>query len=99
MTDMLISDAAFAARPWPHRRSETSRRVLMRGHGGVTVGSSLSQAVGRSVYLKINAELQLQVLGRKVEFLAPEEARLASVRTDDYPKDWDMWKREVMRKR
>jgi ribulose-5-phosphate 4-epimerase/fuculose-1-phosphate aldolase len=93
MTDMLISDAArgkalaeaLGAKP----------AVLMRGHGGVTVGASLSQAVGRSVYLRINAELQLQVLGRKIEFLAPEEARLASARIEDYPKDWDMWKRKA----
>jgi ribulose-5-phosphate 4-epimerase/fuculose-1-phosphate aldolase len=97
MTDMLISDAARGKALAQSLGDKPA--VLMRGHGGVTVGSSLSQAVGRSVYLKINAELQLQVLGRKVEFLAPEEARLASVRTDDYPKDWEMWKREVMRKR
>jgi hypothetical protein len=60
------------------------------------VGSSLSQAVGRSVYLKINAELQLQVLGRKIEFLAPDEARLADAYNANFPKDWDLWKRKVM---
>ena len=97
MTDMLISDPTRGRALG--QTLGTKAAVLMRGHGGVTVGSSLSQAVGRSVYLKINAELQLQVLGRKIEFLAPDEARLTGARTEDYPKDWDMWKRKVMEKR
>jgi ribulose-5-phosphate 4-epimerase/fuculose-1-phosphate aldolase len=67
--------------------------VLMRGHGGVVTGNSLYQSVGRSVYLKVNAELQVQVLGKKVVFLSPEEAKLTS--NVDYPKDWEMWKRKV----
>src|ERR1700736_6629120 len=96
MTDMLISDPTRGRALG--QTLGTKAAVLMRGHGGVTVGSSLSQAVGRSVYLKINAELQLRVLGRKIEFLAPDEARLAGARTEDYPKDWDMWKRKVMEK-
>ena len=52
---------------------------------------------GRSVYMKVNAELQIQVLGKKVAFLAPEEAKLTS--NVDYPKDWEMWKRKVMGQR
>src|SRR5579863_8858902 len=67
--------------------------VLMRGHGGVVTGNSLYQVVGRSVYMKVNAELQIQVLGKKVTFLSPEEANLTS--KADYPKDWEMWKRKV----
>jgi ribulose-5-phosphate 4-epimerase/fuculose-1-phosphate aldolase len=67
--------------------------VLMRGHGGVVTGNSLYQSVGRSVYLKVNSELQVQVLGKKVNFLSPEEAKLTS--NADYPKDWEMWKRKV----
>lgn len=93
MTDMLISDMTRG-----RALAETlgcASATLMRGHGAVTVGTSLSQAVGRSVYLKINAELQIQVLGRPINFLAPEEARLASLRTPDYPKDWESWKRKV----
>lgn len=97
MTDMLVSDATRGS-----ALAETlgnAAAALMRGHGGVTVGTSLSQAVARSVYLKINSELQIHVLGRPVDFLAPEEARLAELRTRDYPKDWEMWKRKVMQNR
>jgi len=94
MTNMLVND---------EKRGKALAKALggasaslMRGHGGVTVGSNLSQAVGRSVYLKINAELQAQVLGRKIASLAPEEARLAASGNQDFPKDWDLWKRRVL---
>lgn len=94
MTNMLISDAA---RGKALAQSLGDRAAaLMRGHGGVTVGTNLSHSVGRSVYLKINAEMQLQVLGRKIETLAPEEARLAEAGNQDFPKDWDLWKRKVI---
>ncbi len=96
MTDMLVSDMSRGS-----ALAETlgcASATLMRGHGAVTVGASLSQAVGRSVYLKINAELQIQVAGRPIRFLTPEEAHLASLRTSDYPKDWDSWKRKVSQK-
>jgi ribulose-5-phosphate 4-epimerase/fuculose-1-phosphate aldolase len=96
MTNMLVNDA--------NRGKALARTLggasgsLMRGHGGVTVGSCLSQAVGRSVYLKINAELQSRVLGRKIVTLSPEEAHLADSGNQNFPKDWDLWKRKVMDK-
>jgi len=97
MTNMLINDApkgkalaqTLADRPG----------ALMRGHGGITVGNSIMHSVGRSVYLKINAEMHLQAGGRKIETLAPEEARLAEAGNQEFPKDWDLWKRQVMAKK
>ena len=97
MTNMLITDAA-KGKALAQTLGDHSG-ALMRGHGGITVGTSLSHSVGRSVYLKIDAELQVQVLGRKIESLAPEEARLAEAGNQDFPKDWDLWKRKVMVKR
>jgi ribulose-5-phosphate 4-epimerase/fuculose-1-phosphate aldolase len=94
MTNMLITDSA-RAKALAQSLGDHSG-ALMRGHGGITVGRTLSHSVGRSVYLKINAELQLQVLGRKIETLAPEEAHLAEAGNQDFPKDWDLWKRKVM---
>ena len=93
MTDMLISDAARGKALAQSLGDKPA--VLMRGHGGVTVGRDIPHAVGRSVYLKINAELQLRVLGRKIEFLDPEEARLGERSNANFPKDWDLWKRQV----
>lgn len=91
MTNMLISDVVRAKALVQTLADRPA--VLMRGHGGVVTGSSLAQAVGRSVYMRVNAELQVQVLGKKMTYLAPEEAQLAS--NNDYPKDWEMWKRKV----
>jgi ribulose-5-phosphate 4-epimerase/fuculose-1-phosphate aldolase len=95
MTNMLISDALRAKALVQTLADKPA--VLMRGHGGVVTGSSLAQAVGRSVYMRVNAELQVQVLGKKMTYLAPEEAQLAS--NNDYPKDWEMWKRKVAAQR
>lgn len=95
MTNMLISDASRGKALVKTLAGNPA--VLMRGHGGVVTGNSLYQAVGRSVYMKVNAELQIQVLGKKVVFLSPEEAKLTSAA--DYPKDWEMWKRKVSAQR
>jgi ribulose-5-phosphate 4-epimerase/fuculose-1-phosphate aldolase len=97
MTNMLITN--------PERGKALAQSLgdhsaaLMRGHGGITVGTNVSHSVGRSVYLKIDAEMQLQVLGRKIESLTPEEAVLAEAGNQDFPKDWDLWKRKVMTRR
>jgi ribulose-5-phosphate 4-epimerase/fuculose-1-phosphate aldolase len=95
MTNMLISDPVRAKALVQKLADKPA--VLMRGHGGVVTGSSLAQAVGRSVYMRVNAELQVQVLGKKITYLAPEEAQLAG--NNDYPKDWEMWKRKVTAQR
>ncbi len=95
MTNMLISDPVRAKALAQTLADKPA--ILLRGHGGVVTGSSLAQAVGRSVYMRVNAELQVQVLGKKMIYLAPEEAKLAS--DNDYPKDWEMWKRKVATQR
>jgi ribulose-5-phosphate 4-epimerase/fuculose-1-phosphate aldolase len=95
-TNMLVSNATLGK-----ALAETlgnKPAALMRGHGAVVVGSTLPQAVGRAIYLKINAELQVQVLGKKIEYLDPEEARLAAILNDGFPKDWEVWKRKAMAK-
>jgi ribulose-5-phosphate 4-epimerase/fuculose-1-phosphate aldolase len=96
MTSMLITDAAAGSALAQTLGNKSA--ALMRGHGAVVVGSSLPQAVARGVYLKINAEMQVQVLGKKIEFLDPEEARLGAIANGAYPKDWELWKSKVMRK-
>jgi HCOMODA/2-hydroxy-3-carboxy-muconic semialdehyde decarboxylase len=92
-TNMLVSDPARGKALVKVLANKPA--VLMRGHGGVVTGNSLYQVVGRSVYMKINSELQINVLGKKVTYLSPEEAELTSAA--DFPKDWEMWKRKVQR--
>jgi ribulose-5-phosphate 4-epimerase/fuculose-1-phosphate aldolase len=100
ITDMLITDSArgralaeaLAARP----------AVLMRGHGVTVVGSSLPFAVGRSVYLELNARIQLQAiaLGGPVTYLDPAEAQkmMDAGENRGYERPWELWKRKVERK-
>jgi ribulose-5-phosphate 4-epimerase/fuculose-1-phosphate aldolase len=73
--------------------------ALMRGHGAVVVGDSLSQVVGRSYYLQMNAKLQAQAmaLGGEVTYLDTEEAR-KTAGFGSYDRAWDLWKRKAMGK-
>jgi len=97
MTNMLINDAAKGKALAQSLGDKPA--AFMRGHGGITVGNSIMHSVGRSVYLKINSEMHLQAGGRKIETLSPEEARQAEAGNQEFPKDWDLWKRAVMNKR
>jgi len=70
--------------------------ALMRGHGAVIVGSSLPHVVGRSIYLAINAALQLKTMtiGRKINYLDPVEAQEEV--SDKYQRSWELWKHQAM---
>src|ERR1700676_3083772 len=93
MTNMLINDAAKGKALAQTLGDKPG--ALMRGHGGITVGNSIMHSVGRSVYLKINAEMHLQAGNRKIETLSPEEAHQAEAGNQEFPKDWDLWARKV----
>lgn len=94
MTDMLISD--------PKRGQALAKvlgsypAVLMRGHGAAIVGATLKEAVGRAYYLDLNARLQEQamLLGGKVTYFEPEEARKTAPQ-DGFVRAWDVWKRKA----
>jgi ribulose-5-phosphate 4-epimerase/fuculose-1-phosphate aldolase len=96
-TDMLVSDADRAARL--AATLGTQPAVLMRGHGVVVVGASLPIAVGRSIYLELNAKLQAQAiaLGGPITYLDPQEARrvMAAGENAGYQRAWDLWKKKA----
>ena len=96
MTDMLIRTpelgkalaASLADRPM----------VLMRGHGATMVGTSIKQAVYRSVYAAENAALQMEAirLGEPV-YLADEEAAKAAEAGDRVvERPWSLWRCEAV---
>ncbi len=97
-TDMLIRD-----RPLGQALARTlgaKPAALMRGHGAVVVGSSLPLAVARSIYLELNARLQVQAMaiagpGGRVNYLEPGEAAAASAALRDYRRAWTMWQAKV----
>jgi HCOMODA/2-hydroxy-3-carboxy-muconic semialdehyde decarboxylase len=70
--------------------------ALMRGHGAVVVGDSLPMAVGRSIYLQMDARLQAQalVLSSDVKYLNAGEVE-ALRGLDSYERAWELWKRKV----
>jgi len=73
--------------------------ALMRGHGSVTVGTSLPQVVFRAYYAEMNARLQSEAIKLgAVTYLTPEEAA-ASARTNDalVMRPWELWKRKAMK--
>ena len=75
----------------------SSAVALMRGHGSVTVGTSIKQVVFRGIYTESNARLQGQAMALgEVEYLSEGEAVAASAMNDEHlDRPWQMWKRKV----
>jgi HCOMODA/2-hydroxy-3-carboxy-muconic semialdehyde decarboxylase len=100
MTDMLISNAARGRAL--AQALGMGPAILMRGHGVAVVGPSLPFAVGRSIYLELNARIELQAirLGGSVTFLDPAEAQqvMASGENNGYARPWEAWKRKALGK-
>ena len=76
--------------------------VLMRGHGSTTVGENLQRAVGRSVYLELNARMQFQAIvlagpkGR-INFMDAKEVA-ANVSWQNYDRSWNLWRARALAK-
>ena len=94
-TDLLIRSPALG------RALATSLgdkpAALMRGHGATVVADSLALVVARSIYLELNAKLQLQALmlagpDGEVRYLSPDEAAAASTALGDYRRSWQLWR-------
>ena len=100
MTDMLISDSAKGRALAQALGDKTC--VLMRGHGVAVVGPSIQHAVGRSVYLEINARVQIQAmtLGGNITYLDPQEAQkmMDAGENKGYERPWELWKSKAMGK-
>jgi len=92
MTDMLVRDSELGA--YLAHSLGPSCFALMRGHGSVTVGRSLKEAVYRSVYAEINVRIQTSAigLGGQITYLSAEEAALATEATiQQYDRPWELW--------
>jgi ribulose-5-phosphate 4-epimerase/fuculose-1-phosphate aldolase len=92
VTQMLVSDSM---RGQALAESLGDRpAVLMRGHGVVVVGRDLRFAVGRSIYLEVNGQLQAQAiaLGGDVTYLSVGESQAYMDEAESYDRPWDLWK-------
>jgi ribulose-5-phosphate 4-epimerase/fuculose-1-phosphate aldolase len=82
--------------------------ALMRGHGVVIVGPDIPEAVSRSIFLDVNARVQLQAtaLGGTVSYLTPQDigsapptgGRQVTATGTTYPRSWPFWKARAMGK-
>jgi HCOMODA/2-hydroxy-3-carboxy-muconic semialdehyde decarboxylase len=94
-SDLLVRNAAIGAALAKGLGDKTV--VLMRGHGSVTVGTSIPQVVFRAYYAEMNARLQSEAIKLgTVTYLTAEEAA-ASAKTNDalVMRPWELWKRKV----
>jgi HCOMODA/2-hydroxy-3-carboxy-muconic semialdehyde decarboxylase len=98
LTDMLVRDAALGKALAQTLGSHPA--ALMRGHGAVIVGPAVRHAVGRAIYLQMNARLQSEALalGGEVTYLDPEEARKREedFGRDGYSRSWELWKKKAL---
>jgi ribulose-5-phosphate 4-epimerase/fuculose-1-phosphate aldolase len=76
------------------------RTALMRGHGAVVVGRSIRHAVFVSIYLEVNAKLQMQAMAMgDIKYLTPGEVDKIAARTGPYTlnRAWENWCRRADR--
>jgi ribulose-5-phosphate 4-epimerase/fuculose-1-phosphate aldolase len=74
--------------------------VLMRGHGSTVVAENIQRAVGRSIYLEMNARMQFQATvlagaGGKIVFMDEDEVA-ANVSWQNYERSWNLWKAKAL---
>ncbi|VCU69298.1 Decarboxylase NovR [Pigmentiphaga humi] len=77
---------------------------LQRGHGAVVVAGSIPQAVARSVYLELNARLQIQAItlaggDRGINYLSAGESQATIETQGDFDRAWAAWCEEESRAR
>lgn len=98
MTNMLIETATLGAAL--AKRLADKPAALMRGHGAVVVADSIPNVVGRSIYMDLNARIQLQavqLVGPRMgplTSLSPEEAQKYAA-SDNYSRAWELWKKKA----
>lgn len=97
-TNLLVTDADMARSL--AAAMGTRPIVLMRGHGAVVAGASLREVVFNSIYLQLNADVQMRAapLG-EITFLSEGEiaAVLRSRSSFTFERAWEFWCRRAGR--
>jgi HCOMODA/2-hydroxy-3-carboxy-muconic semialdehyde decarboxylase len=76
------------------------RTILMRGHGATVLAGTVRHAVYISIYLELNAKLQMQAMALgSIKFLTPGETDAVIARTGPYSinRAWENWCRRAGR--
>ena len=99
-TDMLVKTRALGAHL--ARQLGPHPAVLMRGHGSTVVGENLQRAVGRTIYLEMNARMQFQSIvlaGERGHIVFMDDAEVqANVSWQNYERSWNLWKTRALAK-
>ncbi|HWH39808.1 MAG TPA: class II aldolase/adducin family protein [Usitatibacter sp.] len=99
-TDMLVKTPSLGAHL--ARRLGPHPAVLMRGHGSTVVGENLQRAVGRTIYLEMNARMQFQSIvlaGERGHIVFMDDAEVqANVSWQNYERSWNLWKTRALAK-
>ena len=99
-TDMLVKTAVLGE----HLAQRLGRHpaVLMRGHGSTVVAENIQRAVGRTIYLELNARMQYQAImlagSEGIVTYMDESEVAANVSWQNYVRSWDLWKRKALAK-
>ena len=78
----------------------SGRSILMRGHGATVAAPNVRHAVFISIYLEVNAKLQMQAMALgDIKFLTPGEVDKVISRTGPYTlnRAWENWCRRAGR--
>ena len=99
-TDMLVRTAALGAHL--AKCLGTHPAVLMRGHGSTVVAENLQRAVGRAIYLEMNARMQFQatvLAGSSGKIVFMDDAEVAAnVSWQNYERSWNLWRTRALAK-
>jgi ribulose-5-phosphate 4-epimerase/fuculose-1-phosphate aldolase len=82
------------------RAMGAGRTILMRGHGATVLAPSIRHVVYVSIYLEVNAKLQMQAMAMgDIKFLTPGEVDKIIARTGPYSlnRAWENWCRRAGR--
>jgi HCOMODA/2-hydroxy-3-carboxy-muconic semialdehyde decarboxylase len=82
------------------RRVGNGRTALLRGHGSVVTARTIREVVYVSVYLELNARLQMQAMAMgKIKFLTRGEVDkiLATTGAPAFDRAWENWCRRAGR--
>jgi len=99
-TDMLVKTPYLGAHLAKTLASHPA--VLMRGHGSTVVAENLQRAVGRTIYLEMNARMQYQSIvlaGERGHIVYMDDAEVqANVSWQNYERSWNLWKTKALAK-
>src|SRR2546423_162607 len=82
------------------RAMGAGRTILMRGHGATVLAGTVRHAVYVSIYLELNAKLQMQAMALgDIKYLTPGEVDAVIARTGPYSinRAWENWGRRAGR--